>query len=477
MVNETASLQNALNAIMARLSSLESKVGITSASPAPLASAQVAVVEDDEIAPALTAYDEHMKNAATDFVKACSAIEGLKDTGSHVNKIWVGIRAVVEIGTKCKKPSDVQKSLMPFLKPVQDAIGEIRKARLDRKFDWHIKALMEMLNCASWVVMSAPPAPSTFIKDTVGSSDYWANKIRKEYKGKDDAQIAFCDTMKALIMDLSKYVREYHLSGLMWNPRGIAIEDFKPSESSGSAPKPSRPAMPAAGDMMKELASKRTSDGSSAATGLKKVSRDQQTWRKEFNADKAAPVLTNVKPSQVKAAEKPNTQKKRGKPVCKFQNIGAKWNVENQTRESNPGGICVVEVKNPKEQVYIYNCENATIQIKGKLKSVVLDKCVKSNLVFESAISSCEVVNCKRVQIQCTGLCPSIAIDKTDGCLTYLSAEGVASTNFVTSKSSEMNVSWQDEKSGEMKEAPIPEQFIHRLVDGSITSDVSDIYH
>ncbi len=124
-----------------------------------------------------------------------------------------------------------------------------------------------------------------------------------------------------------------------------------------------------------------------------------------------------------------------------------------------------------------YNCENATIQIKGKMKSVIFDKCVKSNLVFDTAISSCEVVNCKRVQIQSTGVCPSFSIDKTDGCLVYLSEEAVSVSSFVTSKSSEMNVSWMDQKSGEQKEAPIPEQFVHKLKDGSITSDVSDLYH
>ena len=124
-----------------------------------------------------------------------------------------------------------------------------------------------------------------------------------------------------------------------------------------------------------------------------------------------------------------------------------------------------------------YKCEEATIQIKGKVKSVILDSCKKTNLVFESAISSCEVVNCKRIQIQATGICPSFSIDKTDGCLVYLSEEAVSVTNFVTSKSTEMNVSWPDDKSGEQREAPIPEQFVHRLNRGAVTSEVSDLYH
>jgi hypothetical protein len=37
-------------------------------------------------------------------------------------------------------------------------------------------------------------------------------------------------------------------------------------------------------------------------------------------------------------------------------------------------------------------------------------------------------------------------------------------------------VSWVD-GDGEIKEAPIPEQFMHRLVNGSVTSQVSDLYH
>ena len=275
------------------------------------------------------------------------------------------IRGIVEIGTKCKRPADVQGSLMPFLKPVQDAMGKIRQARLDRKYDWHIKGIMEMLACVSWVIMSAPPAPSSFIKELVGSSDFWSNKIRKEYKGKDDAQILFCDTMKALIIDLSAYVKEYHLSGLMWNPRGIPFEEYKPSgDSSTPAPAPvANPAAPipaaksskpadSAADIMKELAAKRTGDGNSAATGLKKVARDQQTWRKEYTADKSAPVGgVTVRPSAVKPAQK--TAVGQREPVCKFQAVGSKWIIENQTKESNPNGVCTVEIQNPNEQVYV----------------------------------------------------------------------------------------------------------------------------
>lgn len=352
-------LQSTLDSILSRLSFLEAQAGVVSDTTTSNGSSTV----DDShaaIPPSLVAYDEHIESSLQPFIKACSDIEPLKPIGSNIEKVWMGIRTIIHIGTKCKKPTNIQESLMPHLKPVQDAMTEIRTIRLDRKYDWHVKAIMEMLVCASWVIMTPPTTPTSFVKDTIGSSDFWSNKIRKEYKGTDEKHVVFCDTMKKLIIDLSNYVKEYHLSGLMWNNvNGVALEEYSGPDpvlkKKVSSTAVSPPAAPAAADIMKELASKRTSDGSSAATGLKKVSRDQQTWRQEYKATKpvpnnsSAPTSTTVKPSEIKA----NQKKDAKAPVCKFQSIGSKWIVENQTKTSNPNGLCIVEVQNPKEQVYM----------------------------------------------------------------------------------------------------------------------------
>ena len=70
-------------------------------------------------------------------------------------------------------------------------------------------------------------------------------------------------------------------------------------------------------------------------------------------------------------------------------------------------------------------------------------------------------------------------VDKTDGILTYLSKETLSLTSFLTSKSSDMQVSFPNEQ-GDMVEAPIPEQFRHTaaLVGGKpvLSTDVSDLY-
>ena len=44
-----------------------------------------------------------------------------------------------------------------------------------------------------------------------------------------------------------------------------------------------------------------------------------------------------------------------------------------------------------------------------------MDSCMRTGLVFQDLVSSCEVVNCTSVEVQSTGIMPTIAIDKTDG--------------------------------------------------------------
>ena len=210
------------------------------------------------------------------------------------------------------------------------------------------------------------------------------------------------------------------------------------------------------------------------------VSKDQQTWRKEYNKDGAsgaAPPSEAPKPPPPKKVEK---KKLTGLPIFEYQDRGHKWVIENQTTESakkeSENGILTVEVSDPKQQVYLYNCSGVTVKVNGgKFKSLILDKCEKCNVVFHTVISSTEVVNSKRIQFQTDGICPVFTIDKTIGCLVWLSKESAAISSFVVSMSSELNVNFPD--GDDMKELPIPEQFVHKLSNGSVSSEVSDLYH
>ncbi|KAI9983338.1 hypothetical protein PInf_007298 [Phytophthora infestans] len=220
---------------------------------------------------------------------------------------------------------------------------------------------------------------------------------------------------------------------------------------------------PASGGMVNVFAGIKSIDQSGGKTaGLKKVTKDMQTWRKDYQPDGAAPVAATA------ATKKPAAPVKVAKPaVCEERN--GNWQIEYQT---GPEPLTVSGIS-MKQQVYIFGCEGATILLEGKAKNIVFDSCKKTKLIFDNAVSSIEVVNCKSVQ----GVVPSVAIDKTDGCLVYISWEG-REVQFVTSKSSEMNVAFpQGAGSDDYAEKPIPEQVVHKIMDNlTISSDVSALY-
>jgi adenylyl cyclase-associated protein len=213
------------------------------------------------------------------------------------------------------------------------------------------------------------------------------------------------------------------------------------------------------------------------------VTKDKQTWRKEFKKDETKTVLPAAPSLDTSQAGTKKKEKKKpllGLPIFEYQDRGFKWVVENHTKESvvkeaSKDGVITVEISDPKQQVYLYNCEGITVKVNGKFKSLVLDKCDQCAVVYDTLISSAEMVNCKKIQLQVNGVCPVFTIDKTVNVLIWLSKESLAVSTFTTSLSSEMNVSFPD--GDDQKELPIPEQFVHKLTDGSLSSDVSDLYH
>jgi len=183
---------------------------------------------------------------------------------------------------------------------------------------------------------------------------------------------------------------------------------------------------------------------------LRKVSDSEKTHKNPLLRKGAAPYKPpSSSPSSIRSfsAKKEVTKP----PKCELD--GKKWIVEYQQGNKN------VEITdtNPKQTVYVFRCNDSTIQIKGKVNSITLDGCKKTAVVFESAISSVEFVNCQSVQAQVTGSVPTVSIDKTDGCQIYLSEQSLQA-DIVSAKSSEMNI-LVPQKDGDFKEFALPEQY------------------
>ncbi|MEE6464879.1 hypothetical protein FKM82_006387 [Ascaphus truei] len=131
---------------------------------------------------------------------------------------------------------------------------------------------------------------------------------------------------------------------------------------------------------------------------------------------------------------------------------GKKWRVEYQ---EGVDGLVISETE-LKQVAYIFKCKKTTLQIKGKINSIIIDNCTKLGLVFDDVVGIVEVINSKDVQIQVIGKVPTISINKTDGCHVYLS-ENSTDCEIVSATSSEMNILVPQD--GDYKEFPVPEQF------------------
>jgi hypothetical protein len=187
---------------------------------------------------------------------------------------------------------------------------------------------------------------------------------------------------------------------------------------------------------------------------------DRLAKGKVVSTETSAPAAVPAEQPQPAATKAPAPAKKvQAKtavvtPKCAFNEEKKKWEVQGQENNQE----IVINVTDIKQAVYIYRCTNSLITIKGKVNNITIDNCKKTGVVFDTSVSSVDVVNCSSLQIQVQGTVPTIQIDKTDGCHVFLSQECYKTVSIVTSKSSEMNVTIPT-ANDDVEEIPIAEQF------------------
>jgi len=143
------------------------------------------------------------------------------------------------------------------------------------------------------------------------------------------------------------------------------------------------------------------------------------------------------------------------------------WNIKKTKKD------IVITDTNASQVIYIYRCSNSTVQVKGKVNAISVDDCSKTSIVFDSVLSSFEVVNCKSIYVQTLGSTKNISIDTTSGCQIFLSKDSL-DCDIVTSKSSEMNVMIPGKtESDDMVELSIPEQYISKVKNGKLITETT----
>eukprot|EP00730_Choanoeca_flexa_P003399 TRINITY_DN11396_c0_g1_i4.p1 TRINITY_DN11396_c0_g1~~TRINITY_DN11396_c0_g1_i4.p1 ORF type:complete len:480 (+),score=179.98 TRINITY_DN11396_c0_g1_i4:32-1441(+) len=467
MSADLANLVARLEKVAARL---EATGGVASGAPAGAAAGG-----DGSGNASVDGYDEIVNGSLQAFVAAGNALGG--DIAPMIAKVegaFQAQRAFIEIATKAKKPD--QATMGTLLKPTSTLLQEVvemrESNRRSEQFN-HMSAISEGIPALGWVGVEPKPAP--FVKEMKDAAQFYVNRVLKDFKDSDPKQCDFVKSWVALLDDLQAYIKRVHTTGLVWNKSGADASTFA-SAAAAAAPKPAAAAAPAVkkpalggapGADAKSGLFAALNKGGAVTSGLKRVDKSQMTHK---NPElRATSVVKDVKPKAAAPARKFGADAKAKDPV--FALNGKKWAVEYQKNNGEPLVIDNTEVK---QTVYIYKCENCTIQVKGKVNSITVDGCKKVAIVFDNLVSAFEIVNCQRIQVQVTGLCNTVNIDKTDGVQVYLSKESIGA-QIVTAKSSEMNISVPKGDDGEFTEMPVPEQYKTVYADGKLVTEPTDI--
>lgn len=450
----------------------------SSAASAPAPSS----ADDAEVGPAVRAFDDMLAGPFATYLKLSNEIGGLvKDQAVFVENALKAQRQLILVASLSKKPD--AKSLQEAIAPISQAIQkivEIKDKNRPAPLFNHLSVIAEGIPALGWVAVEPTPAP--FVGDMRDAAQFYCNRVMKEYKDKDKKHVDWVSSFVALLNEMQVYVKKNHTTGLSWNPKGgdlkaqmSKVSSSAPAAAPAGGPAPPPPGPPPAPPVVETTTSSNSSGqvdmggvfnqlnvGDKITSGLKKVDKNQMTHK-----NPALRASSVVKASEVEKApaSAPKAAVVAKKPP-KFALEGSKWAVENQENKTD----IVISDTAIKQVVYIYGCNNCTIQVKGKVNSVSIDSCKKTAVVVESVVASFEAVNCKSIQLQVLQQTPTVAIDKTDGCQLYLSKDCL-NAEILTAKCSEINICIPPLKEGEdFVEKAVAEQFKSKIVNGAVVT-------
>ncbi|KAJ1481881.1 adenylate cyclase associated N terminal-domain-containing protein [Baffinella frigidus] len=267
--------------------------------------------------------------AAAPFVKAFDELvaeffapveQGAKVCGPDVEKSVAAFkealaaqRDMLVVASSSRQPFDV--NLQKVLKPTSDLMGKVDtlKDRRSKQFN-HLAMLAEGVQCLGWVCVEKTPI--SFLSDTMPGSEMYGNKVVMEFKNTDDAaQADFAKAFKQFLLELQKYVKAHHTTGLAWNPNG----------GTGFFNAPAKPAAGGgAGGLFAELNALGAA-GASATANLKKVQKDQMTHKNPaLRASSLVADMSKPAPAAPAGAKAPAAKK-----APKFSQNGSKFFIEH----------------------------------------------------------------------------------------------------------------------------------------------------
>lgn len=318
---------------------------------------------------------------------------------------------------------------------------------------------------------------------------------------RDEKQIDWLKSYYNIFKELGPWIEEHYSSGMLWNPKGIApaeaaknVSTTAPAASAGGPPPPPPPPGPppmfdvtssgpppppapaptsgtgaaGLGAVFADL-----NKGDAVTKGLRKVDKSEMTHKNPaLRASSTVPERSNSQGSVGRAksplppkARKPESMRTKKPPRKELD--GSKWYIENYENESSPITIDA-EIHH---SILISRCAKTTIIVNGKANAISIDNCSRLALVVESLVSSVDVIKAQNLEMQVTGVLPTILMDQVDGASVYLSDES-KNTEVYSSKCSSINLNLIEGEEGDYKENALPEQIRTYIKDGKLVSEI-----
>mmetsp|Transcript_107022 Transcript_107022/g.303279 ORF Transcript_107022/g.303279 Transcript_107022/m.303279 type:complete len:500 (-) Transcript_107022:125-1624(-) len=490
-----------LNTVLQRLERVADRLeaGAGAAGAAGAAPAAGSPAEED---PAIVqAFDAFVKEKVAPVEAAAAEVGGeVVEATAAATKALRLLRDLLLGSAKAKKPKDTDwnKFLGPFME-----LGQAANKACDNRSDFfqNRKAVAEMMGVVTLVTTTSPP---THVQNCMESMDFHLMKVMQKKK---DPETAWAKALKAMVRDLKDWCAENCKLGLTWNAQGPEAVDYfaenplgaekaaaaAPAKAKGKGKGPAMPKGGLAPPSAEILAKLKGEEGAApkpkgggggmsavfseigafSTGGLKKVTDDMKNWKnpKEHGAIKAEPKPKAAAPSP--GAGKGSGRGPKGPPKKALER-DYNWMIENYDGDHS---LTIDEI-DAKQLVCVMNCRNCTLRLSSKVKNICVDSCEKVAVICADVLSSVEMVNSNKVQVQTTGKVNSFAVDKCDGVMIWLSKESLGA-EIVTSKSSEMNVTIPQEGGDEsdVVELPIPEQFVTTISGPrKLKTEVSSLY-
>lgn len=218
------------------------------------------------------------------------------------------------------------------------------------------------------------------------------------------------------------------------------------------------------------------SKGEGVTSHLRKVSPSSQTHKNpSLRTNTPIPTRSDSQNSLSSRGKSPHPSKKpkpesmRTKKPPRKELDGNKWIIENF---DSPGEGMVEIEASISHSVLITRCTKVAIRVIGKANAISLDNCTKVSLIIDSLVSSVDVIQSPKFELQVLGTLPTIMLDQVDGAAIYLSRESLG-TEVFTSKCAGINVNLPGRTDDDdYEEKALPEQVKSVVKNGLLVSEI-----